>query len=234
MNQEAVMSLREENEQLFMSLNKLKKRGVIYGKLAEDEADYDVLTATWNEQRLREALAIDDCEPVINRIYRTVRIGFISKEPNALRARLSMNDMRVYTACLSLYREKMIEAGEGGIVTVFYRDIKEMLESKNVGIYKRGTQTLHDKAIKDALEDLESFRMVEAIRETAGDFFSENVSGNALMYNLLPQITFCLRTDWLMDAYEDILAPWLDPDRAETEEYVAEYPAGQDEEKEEI
>lgn len=216
MSEGAVMSLREENEQLFNSLNKLKKRGVIYGKLAEDEDDYDVLTATWNEHRLREALAIDDCEPVINRIYRTVRIGFISNEPNALRARLTMNDMRVYTACFSLYSEKLIEAGEGGVVTVFYRDIKEMMECKNVGIYKRGSQTLSDKSIKDSLEHLESFRMVEEITETAGEA--------AQMYNLLPQIIFCLRTEELMNAYTEVLTPWLDPDGEEKEEEGGEYP----------
>lgn len=184
-------SLRAADGKLFRALNKLKGNGILYGRQQEDREDYELLVQ--EEDRVNGFLACDDCCCEINREYQTVRICFLSGEPNRLRVRLTVNQMKVFAACYAIYRERCAEAGYG--VATSLSEITETMRARKILITKQNGDA-HMGETRKAVLDLRDLSMLTYEDDDT--------------ITLLPGLVFAVDKDSLDAYFDTVLKPWLE------------------------
>lgn len=199
-------SLRSTDPRLFEAINRLKKQSIIYGGRSGRESEqYDVLLE--QEEKVNDYLACDDCCLVFNQQYRIARIHFLSGESNSLRYTFTQNEMRVYTACYAIYREKFIESGAGYEVLTDYDEIEQEMIKREIPIrQERATVSGNNRGkTVEVLKKLAAISMIEY-----------NPQDDQVI--LLPGLVFGIDKKELDNVYNETLIPWLEGGNAAEKE----------------
>jgi hypothetical protein len=198
-------SIRDQMPDLFKAVNILKSKNIIYATQNDDV--YQTLQ-TYADQINRNYLAIDDCEVIINREYRTASLHFLSSEPNALRKRLTQKEMRVFTSCYDLYRNHTAELGDDNSYIVPFDVLKQDMTEKELKLTNKKNE-FSQADLDMALHRLEQFSLI-------------SVDKNEKEVHILPGICFCLNIEELEKLKGETLDTWLKTKGEEDNESEAE------------
>lgn len=184
-------TLRETNLELLRAVNMLKKTGFLYS--AENPTEYQLLLR--EKDTVDYWLSVDNAELAVAEEYGTVYIRLFPDSDvgfqNALRGRLTLNEMRVYLALNALYEAGYV--GQGVFVEVNYAELLNQLQS--LGFSFDGGTSVTKTSVVQYLRSLKKYG------------FLIDKSGQTL---ITPAIRFGLDSAEFTKICGSVLSSWLE------------------------
>lgn len=187
------MTFREENPALFRAVNILKASGgILYQKYNPQE--YAQLEGAVDE--VNRILDPDDCYLWLSRDFQLACIRFNDEEgtgyTNRLRARFTVNDMKLYVCLDRIYSKQYLI--QGPYVTTSIEDIADMFGE--LGLTVGGRKDVSKRQLTPLLQNMARFSLLSWSRD------EDDVIIN-------PGIRFGIDRESFRRLYTDVIEDWL-------------------------